>query len=297
LFDDIRVLHLESTSICNAACPQCARFLRDGKTLDPRIIQKDLTLETIKEKLPVDFVRQLDKMFMCGNFGDPAAAKDTLEIFRWFRDVNPNITLGMNTNGSLKTTKFWQELGEILNRQTDYCVFSIDGLEDTNHIYRRNTVWSKIVENVTAFISAGGRAHWDMLIFNHNQHQVTQAQQLAKELGFSIFRSKVSKRFLTKPIAGLEPPATQFEQIISKDIDCYALKESSMYMDYEGNFWPCCWLASKHLHEAKVTKIENFSDIESVYHTTPFETCTRTCGKKDDKTNFTNQWTTEINFR
>lgn len=297
MFNDIKILHLETTSICNAACPQCSRFLSDGVTLDPRIIQKDLTLEVIKEKLPESFIKQLNKIYMCGNFGDPAAAKDTLEIFRWFREINPNITLGMNTNGSLKTTKFWQELGEILNRESDYCVFSIDGLADTNHIYRRNTVWNKIIENVKAFISSGGRAHWDMLIFKYNQHQIEQAQTLAKELGFVIFRSKISRRFLAKPIDGLDPPDFQFEQIVSNNIDCYALKESSMYMDYQGNFWPCCWLASKHLHEAKVTKIEDFKNIEPIYFTTPFETCKKTCSKKDNKTNFTNQWTTEINFR
>lgn len=294
---NVKVLHLESTSVCNAACPQCARFLSNGQTIDPRITLKDITLETIKEKLPISFVKQLDKMFMCGNFGDPAAAKDTLEIFRWFREINPNITLGMNTNGSLKTKKFWEELGQILNRETDYCVFSIDGLEDTNHIYRRNTVWSKIIENVTAFIAAGGRAHWDMLIFKHNEHQVKRAQQLAEDLGFVVFRSKVSKRFLTKPITGLEPPNIVHEEIRSENIDCYALNESSLYMDYQGNFWPCCWLASNHLHEAKAIKFEDISDIEIFYHTTPFETCAKTCSKKQNKTNFTNQWTTEINFR
>lgn len=297
MFNDIKVLHLEPTSRCNAACPQCARFLSDGVTLDPNLVQKDLTLATIKEKLPESFVKQLDKMFMCGIYGDPAAAKDTIEIFRWFREINPNITLGMNTNGSLKTKKFWEELGEILNRETDYCVFSLDGLEDTNHIYRRNTVWPKIIENVTSFISTGGRAHWDMLIFKHNQHQVTQAQELAKELGFVIFRSKVSKRFLTKPIEGLDPPDIAVEHIQSDQIDCYALNESSIYMDYQGLFYPCCWLGGKNLAEAKISDINQFEKIEQIYYTTPFEVCKRTCSKKDNKTRFTNQWTTEISFR
>jgi hypothetical protein len=44
-------------------------------------------------------------------------------------------------------------------------------LEDTNHLYRENVEWKKIMENARAFISAGGTAHWDMLIFDHNKHQ------------------------------------------------------------------------------------------------------------------------------
>lgn len=78
----------------------------------------------------------------------------------------------------MRTTNYWQELGEdILNQPLDYVVFSIDGLADTNHIYRRGAVWDKIVENAEAFIKAGGSAHWDMLVYQHNQHQVDSAEQ------------------------------------------------------------------------------------------------------------------------
>jgi len=119
-------------------------------------------------------------MFMCGNYGDPAAGYYTMDIYNYFRKVNPEIVLGMNTNGAIQSTFFWHALGKLCNKPEDYCVFSIDGLEDTNHVYRENVNWKKLMSNAEAYIAAGGSAHWDMLVYKHNQHQVDACEQLAK---------------------------------------------------------------------------------------------------------------------
>ena len=74
-------------------------------------------------------------------------------------------------------------------------MFGIDGLEDTNHIYRQGTVFKQIIRNVKAFIQAGGRAQWDFIVFKHNEHQVEKAGELSKKLGFEIFSIKRSNRF------------------------------------------------------------------------------------------------------
>jgi hypothetical protein len=44
--------------------------------------------------------------------------------------------------------------------------------------------------NVQAFINAGGRAEWDYLIFKHNEHQIDEAKDLSKKLGFYSFVPK-----------------------------------------------------------------------------------------------------------
>jgi sulfatase maturation enzyme AslB (radical SAM superfamily) len=69
-------------------------------------------------------------------------------------------------------------------------IFSIDGLEDTNHIYRRNVKWDKLISNVKSFINAGGVAEWDYLVFKHNEHQLEEAEKFSKELGFKFFTPK-----------------------------------------------------------------------------------------------------------
>jgi len=285
--DNVKILHLEPTSKCNAACPQCARYMYDGITLNPNIRIVDLKIELIKQKLSNNFVKQLDKMFMCGTFGDPAAHKDPITIYDWFREINPNITLGMNTNGGLRNAQFWNRAGKILSRERDYCVFSIDGLSDTNHLYRRNTNWNRIIENAKAFISGGGRAHWDMLVFKHNEHQVDSCMKLAKELGFVAFRAKVSKRFIDRPIYGLEPPQIYKPELDYGNISCHALNENSIYMDYRGELLPCCWLASEKY------RLDDFNDIIDKW--TP--ACNKNCTITNDKSNFGKQWFREEYFK
>jgi MoaA/NifB/PqqE/SkfB family radical SAM enzyme len=231
-----------------------------------------------------DQIRLLDKMFMCGNYGDPAAGYHTLDIYHAFRQINPVITLGMNSNGGLQNTAWWCELAAIMNRSQDYVVFSIDGLEDTNSIYRVNVNWSKVMANAQAFIAAGGFAHWDMLVYRHNQHQVDQAQALAQEMGFTWFRAKVSKR---QSVKGLNyPVGWQQPHVESGTIDCHALREKSAYIDAQGRVHPCCWLGDQ-IDRPPV----DFAVIQQSWLTNnPEPVCQRTCASQDSGTSFTNQW-------
>ncbi len=192
-YDEIKTVHLEITERCNASCPQCSRNINGGET-NQYLQDRELTLTDIKKIFPINFIEQLSHIYMCGNYGDPIVAKDTLEIFRYFRNHNNNILLTMNTNGSARTKEWYVELANIL-KPNGYIIFSIDGLEDTNHIYRRNTSFEKIIENASAFINAGGIAHWEFIVFKHNEHQVQQAHQLSKELGFIKFQAKKTARF------------------------------------------------------------------------------------------------------
>ena len=286
----IKVLHIEPTDACNAACPQCAR--ETDKTFDKNNLHH-LTVKQIKELVDVDTIKNLNKMFMCGDYGDPAAGKHTLEIYKYFRDINPIITLGMNTNGGLRSPTWWSELGRILNTQKDYVVFSIDGLADTNHIYRVNVNFNKVIQNAQTFISAGGNAHWEMLVFDHNQHQVEQAQELAKELGFKWFRAKVSRRFDIIPIAFLTPPAGWQNPVVSEgEIVCQAITESSMYISANGIVYPCCWLGPTNYSVDKFNIVQ-----ESWTSLSPIDTCLSACtSTKHGSNSFTNQWQREVEF-
>jgi len=194
-YSDLKTVHLEITEACNAACPMCARNINGGED-NPHLKDNELSLNDCKTIFKPEFISQLDRMYMCGNFGDPVAAKDTLEVFAYFREHNTKMNLTMYTNGSAKKPEWWANLARVLGKNA-YVVFSIDGLEDTNHLYRQNTVWSKIVENAQAFIDAGGRARWDYIVFAHNEHQVETAEELSRVMGFEKFQFKKSARFFS----------------------------------------------------------------------------------------------------
>ena len=287
---NVRVLHIESTDACNAACPQC---LREVDTSFNKTNLDHLTVNQIKNLIDENSIRELDKIYMCGNYGDPAAGKHTLEIFRYFRRINQNITLGMNTNGGLRSIDWWKELAEIFSRPVEhpkeYVVWSIDGLEDTNHIYRKNVNWDKVMENANAFISAGGKAHWEMLVFKHNQHQVDQAQSLAKKLGFKWFRAKVSRRFNNYPVKFLDPPIGWQDPIVKPGpIDCQAIKDKSLYISAKGKIYPCCWLAVSDY------TFDKFQLVRQSWDSDPVKICLDTCSKNQFGSSFTCQWQREV---
>ena len=288
---DVRVLHIEPTDACNAACPQCAR--ETDITFNKNDLHH-LTVDQIKNLVNEDTIRGLDKMFMCGDYGDPAAGRHSLEIFKYFRSINPTITLGMNTNGGLRSVDWWQELAEIMHQDVshpkEYVIFSIDGLADTNHIYRVNVNWEKVIANARSFISAGGRAHWEMLVFEHNQHQIDLAQQTAKDMGFKWFRAKVSKRFNSHPVDFLNPPKGWRDPIVTEGkIDCHAIKESSVYISARAQIYPCCWLGNNSDHT-----LDTFASIKNDWEENPLDTCSKTCRTNNSGSSFTNQWQREI---
>lgn len=281
-----KVLHLEPTTVCQAACPQCPRTYLTNYDI------VSMSLSKAKETFSVEFIQTLEKLFMCGNLGDPAAAEDTIEIYKYFRQHNPTIVLGMNTNGGLRNRKFWTQLGQLFSNPFDYVVFSIDGLEDTNHIYRKNVNWQYVIDNAKTFIAAGGNAHWDMLVFEHNEHQVNDCARLAKDLGFSWFRAKVSKRHNEVPVEFLRPPRNWVDPVVeSVEIDCHALKEQSVYVDAQGRWFPCCW----HGLSQPNGNVSNWlTQLKNSWASSPDPICKTTCGTRYGQTSFSNQWQQEI---
>jgi MoaA/NifB/PqqE/SkfB family radical SAM enzyme len=259
----------------------CARN-KFGGPVNDMLPLTELSLADIKAIFPENFVKQIKRLYMCGNNGDPIAANDTLEVFKWLREVNPTIKLGLHTNGSARSKSWWAKLGGILNQQWDYVKFGIDGLEDTNHLYRRGTHWNKIVDNVTAFIAAGGKAHWEYIVFKHNEHQVEEARQLSVDMGFTQFRTKKTGRFFSntklegkdkqevwsrngnveyyieKPVnpeyhnnslsneKALVDKFGDMQNYINQTcVKCKVAEDKSIYISADGSVFPCCWTANQ----------------------------------------------------
>jgi hypothetical protein len=279
------VLHLEPTDVCQAACPLCAREI---DTDFDKNAKHHLRIEHIQQHFSDRVLAGLEKMFMCGNYGDPAAGYYTMDIYNYFRRVNPEITLGMNTNGAIQSTFFWHALGRLFNKPKDYCVFSIDGLEDSNHVYRKNVNWDKLMSNAQAFIAAGGSAHWDMLVYKHNQHQVDACEQLARDMGFTWFRAKVSKRNYIK---GLEEPIGWQRPVYTPGrIDCHAMAEKSAFIDARGRLSPCCWQGSRQ----KDFVTDDLKTLKLTWKNSPDPVCAATCTSTKNTTVFDSQWQREV---
>lgn len=269
---EVRRVHLELTTRCNAACPMCARNERGGFKMQG-LPTEELSLSDVERIFVPDFLAQLEQIWLCGNYGDPIVARDTLKIIRYFQSQNPSLRVGMNTNGSARTEDWWSELGSVL----EYCHFGIDGLKDTNHLYRRRTDFAKIIRNACAYIASGGKATWEFIAFEHNEHQIEEARAMASELGFRRFRVRRTGRFyydgaiqselsvLNKSGAVeyiIRPPSNtslqnessrKIQDLImtggtissylnTTEISCKALLNKEIYVSAGGYVFPCCYM-------------------------------------------------------
>lgn len=262
----LKSLHIELTTKCNARCPMCVRNYRGHEynsgyptcELGAKDIQKIFTPAVLQE------LTNCTANFN-GNVGDFSNARDGVEIVKFF--VNHGIKVNINTNGSTRNTDWWQQLampGVTIG-------FALDGLSDTHCLYRQDTDWHKIVQNAQAYIAAGGVAVWRFVPFDHNKHQEQACRDLAQNLGFKRFeniydgrdRGPVYQRdgkfsHWLGPEEATVPNIKdllhghvtwfQIEKVnIAKDTpdityNCQHKRAQEIYIAADGTVYPCCYL-------------------------------------------------------
>jgi sulfatase maturation enzyme AslB (radical SAM superfamily) len=224
----------------------------------------ELTLENIQHILTPEILKTIDRVNFNGNLGDFSLAKDGAEIVQYL--VAQNITIGINTNGSLRPKSWWQKLAS----PNVTIGFALDGLADTHAVYRQDTDWNRIIENAQAYIAAGGRAIWRFVPFDHNRHQEAECRRLAEEMGFVSFENIYDGRD-AGPVytragefshwlgpTGDVPPIKDMLQShitwfdsktvkIKKDtpelnLRCYHKVAKEIYLAADGTVYPCCYL-------------------------------------------------------
>jgi len=190
-YEDIDAVNIEISSLCNSICAWCPRYENMSSVVNKQLTPQYIPVDKFKEWFPPEFVSRIKQWTYSGNYGDAGTNPDLVEIFKYTFKHNAETSVQLHTNGGMKTPSFWSELGELFSEREQRTVFfSIDGLEDTNHIYRRTVNWQKVMDNSDAYISNGGNAVWEFLTFKHNQHQIDQAKALAKSKGFSDINIK-----------------------------------------------------------------------------------------------------------
>ncbi|MCG8598469.1 MAG: hypothetical protein MI785_29430 [Kiloniellales bacterium] len=264
--------HIELTDKCNAACPMCPRTDHTNHcTPDLSKVQNiELSLADFQANFTDDFCRRVSEVDLCGSLGDPLAARDCLAICDHL--TARGVGVSISTNASLRSTKWWTELGRHFTRTPSHVEFHIDGLADTNPLYRINTSFEKIIANAAAYIATGARAEWHYILFRHNEHQVTEAQALAKEMGFRKFvlidtirfgaRDRFDYQLPNGAYRSLQPSAcdgasfqTGFAERVAEapppaagdgGIVCKSAVQNRPYINCGGYVSACCWTAGSN---------------------------------------------------
>jgi sulfatase maturation enzyme AslB (radical SAM superfamily) len=263
-YSNIREVHLEISTFCNAACPLCPRNFR-GYPYNDGYPELNFTLDSAHRIFSPTFLKQLKSIRINGNYGDIVMNPEAVEIVRYFKQHNQHLAINISTNGSARTADFWRSLAE-LDTQVLFC---LDGLEDTHHLYRQNTSWTTIIKNAQTYISAGGKATWKFIKFDHNIHQLNECKQLSKDLKFNNFQivdhgrnigPVFDKHGNHTHVIGKYSGTTEFKilfhkkqtdtvllediidmRVAKKTITCSAIEDRSIYIAANGDVSPCCW--------------------------------------------------------
>ena len=294
-------IQIDVTSYCNSYCGACVRNIKGGP-VNPNVILEHIDWNVWKDICTFCGENNVKLMTFNGNFGDISSHPNYIEMLEYLYKKTKKIKLNIHTNGGARSEKFWKDLAGCVKKfPSSIVTFSIDGLEDTNHMYRRNVKWNKLMENVESYLEAGGRATWEMLIFKHNEHQVDKCRELSQQLGFKNFNSKQSARWsdfdsdgvwrdldtiksgeyvlekstmLKAPDIG-EGGNSQKVQIDKdnvnrKKIKCYAHQVDKdfveIYLAVNGDVSPCCWLGDLKMHESK-NIIKDYTKV-NLHHST-----------------------------
>ena len=259
---------IELTSYCNTACPGCLRtqMLQENHSFPINHLNEENLFQKFQQLQLEGFI-----IDFYGVLGDPLMHPNILKIIKWFLDQG--CELSISTNASLRSEAFYFELGQLsFQSQRLFLMFAVDGLKDTNPIYRVNTKFSLIKRNMKAYSKARGRGAWVFIEFDHNFHQKNLAREQVYSLNLDFrvsraIRNEVylwpkektedsnKKEFITHRKGKPHPKINFYKKMISKSqwnpssINCVYAHKNRFFLSSDGRVWPCCYLWDEYISQ------------------------------------------------
>jgi MoaA/NifB/PqqE/SkfB family radical SAM enzyme len=234
------------------ACPACPRTWFSD-TFDRPFPKQDLDVDMLEKFLDCKDGAEVTRFMLNGNHGDPIYYPDLFKLISRFRSTK---TFKISTNGSYQKPEFWHTLASMLT-SNDTVYFSIDGLEHNNHLYRRNSDWTSIMEGLTIMSQSPARVVWKSLYFSYNVNDIDQMKSLAHEKGVE-FIGEPSHRYGDQTLM----PTEQFvdtARLYKNNINTVDIEpqcgHTLEYISADGYYWPCCLITSMYsLHKTSLWK-------------------------------------------
>ena len=291
----MKTLHVEASTFCNARCPLCPRSLYGYKVEG---VYPEIHLQLDKFEECLEHFPDREFVYFNGNLGDPMMNPNILQL-----TAMTGCRTSVTTNGGIGSRHTWEQLAKSGVEAT----FSIDGLEDTNHLYRQDVEWKKIIDRIKWFVDHGGKATWKWVPFKHNSHQTDLARHLSEELGFEDFRIEDHGRnhgpalnkdgnithWILPRDGSMKPGNYDVPAGIKRykethqnftpedkiyDIKCEHLIMEDTYINAKGEVSPCCY-HGYDMPERPVVLLEDHHKLMATWKTKKCNpVCAMTCG-------------------
>lgn len=166
-------VHLELTRRCMLQCPKCPRTIMRGQY---DIL--DLSLEHI-----INVLKLNPKMvYLLGNYGDPLYHQELDKIIMMMQTYNQKFSL--HTAGTGKKLSWWEMVYKSSN--SGKFVFVVDGIEHSAPIYRVGMDWKETFGAMVMGAQLGKKIVWEYIIMRHNEDDINDAIQLAKNYNITL---------------------------------------------------------------------------------------------------------------
>ena len=183
---------VETTTMCNAKCPQCQRsqsfnYNRDGVVRSNDVMswipKYHWDVNRFSRYFTPNVVKKLHHINFSGDHSDPMMNPHIADILEYIYDVDKHMKISISTNGSMRDEVWWFNLG-LLDFDKFEIIFAIDGVDQEMHErYRANTKLQKVLDNMKSFVRGGGTAESFTVLFKHNQNYLEEICNLAKSYG------------------------------------------------------------------------------------------------------------------
>lgn len=243
-------IQLQISNFCNLSCPSCARqSRRDG---GEKVSDTFLDLGLMQRSFVPGEWPSMNRVLIWGSIDDPTMHPQLIPIIKHWLSINDTLEIRVSTNGSTRTENFYSRLGG-LSLESNHrlrIMFAVDGLEDTNHIYRVGSDWNKVRSNWRAYIAAGGSAIWQFVVFPHNQHQLESIRSLHVEEGFD----RLVVRYSGRPHVDTDVNVTSLDDHRENaTVICKAMRghetapdatrlSPELFVNHLGDVTPCCYI-------------------------------------------------------
>lgn len=205
-----RGINIDLGNQCNLSCPGCSRTKQIQKNeLVPYVMTVDEFARVVNDENDIRIIN------FSGAVSDVLYSTYFFDILEYIQTLKKQPAIFISTNGSGRKSDWWERFASLLSGNV-VIQFAIDGLEDTNHIYRIGSKWNTIIDGVKTLrplIRHPIRLEWSYCVFEHNYHQILEAYDLSKSLGFDVFKLKIGDE---RSPEHMKLKSEKFEDLVQK---------------------------------------------------------------------------------
>lgn len=181
-------LKVETTSLCQMACPGCAH----GELESKRALSRGKVQLRLEEfRTIIDPVYRSVIGISLSFRGEPLLGKDLIPIIEHAHSKNIAVSFPSNFSVSLPDEKITQ----LVKSGVDTIYVSLDGAsEETYRQYRLGGSFQQVLRNVEAIARVRAklgfsrpRLVWKFVVFAHNRHEIPLVATQYRRLGFDAF--------------------------------------------------------------------------------------------------------------